>query len=306
MGLKEQQADTVVLDDDNQDDEAHTTDVDEAGSGETKDTADTSHTDDENSDADDTAASDDEVVITLGDEKPNPEDDENQQDSAAIRQLRAANREKQQRLRELEQKLESITKQQQPQATAVGEKPTLDGCDYDTDKFEAELDAWKERKRQADAEQKQRTEAEENARKDWQAKLDTYAKRKTELKVKDFEEAEETFKTATSVTQQGVILSGSEDPALVVAFLGKNPKKLAEFAAIKDPVKFAFAVAKLETQLKVTPRKAAPIPEKVVRGSAPVTGSSDSQLERLRAEAEKSGDYTKVHQYRRQLKAKQQ
>jgi hypothetical protein len=36
-----------------------------------------------------------------------------------------------------------------------------------------------------------------------------------------------------------------------------------------------------------------------------VSGSSDSTLERLRAEAEKTGDHTKVIRYKQQLKAKQ-
>ena len=67
-----------------------------------------------------------------------------------------------------------------------------------------------------------------------------------------------------------------------------------------DPVKFAFAVAKLETQLKVTNRKAAPPPESTVRGTGRVSGAVDSTLERLRADAEKTGDYSKVMQYKRQ------
>ena len=44
--------------------------------------------------------------------------------------------------------------------------------------------------------------------------------------------------------------------------LGKNPKKAKELGEITDPVKFAFAVAKLETQLTVTSRKQVPPPEK--------------------------------------------
>jgi hypothetical protein len=78
-----------------------------------------------------------------------------------------------------------------------------------------------------------------------------------------------------------------------------------ELSSIKDPVKFAFAVAKLETQLKVSNRKAAPPPEKVVKGTGRVSGSVDSTLERLREEAAKSGDMSKVIAYKRQMRAKQ-
>ena len=132
------------------------------------------------------------------------------------------------------------------------------------------------------------------------AKLNSYSKAKTELKVKDFDDAEATVQETLNSTQQGIILQGAENPALLVYALGKNPKKAKELASITDPVKYAFAVAKLETQLKVTNRKAAPPPEKTVRGTGPVSGTVDSQLERLRADAEKTGDYSKVMAYKRQ------
>jgi hypothetical protein len=67
-------------------------------------------------------------------------------------------------------------------------------------------------------------------------------------------------------------------------------------------VKFAFAVSKLESQLKVTNRKPATTPEKVLTGTGSTSGSVDSTLDKLRAEAEKTGDYTKVTAYKRKLK----
>jgi hypothetical protein len=84
--------------------------------------------------------------------------------------------------------------------------------------------------------------------------------------------------------------------------LGKNPKKAAELAKRSDPVEFAFAVARLEKDLKVSNRKSAPAPEKIVQNSGRVVSSAsvDSTLNRLRAEAERTGDYTKVMEYRRQ------
>jgi hypothetical protein len=100
------------------------------------------------------------------------------------------------------------------------------------------------------------------------------------------------------------VLQGADNPALVIYALGKNPKKAAELAKIEDPVKFAFAVAKLEKELKVTNRKAAPAPERMVSSTGRVSGAVDSTLERLRAEAEKTGNYTKVLQYKRQKAAK--
>jgi hypothetical protein len=89
----------------------------------------------------------------------------------------------------------------------------------------------------------------------------------------------------------------------VIYALGKNLKKAKELSEITDPVKFAFAVAKLEKDLKVTNRKAAPPPEKIVSGTGRSSGAVDSTLERLRAEAEKTGNMTKVIQYKAQKRA---
>ena len=100
--------------------------------------------------------------------------------------------------------------------------------------------------------------------------------------------------------QQGMIVQGAENPALLVYALGKNPKKAKELASITDPVKFAFAVAKLETNLKVTKRKASSRPESKINGTGRPSGSVDNTLDRLRAEAEKTGNYTKVSQYKKQ------
>lgn len=242
---------------------------------------------------------DDEVVVTIGEEPPASHEDEVAKAPEWVRELRKSSREKDRKIRELEDKLKTTTGAETKPAP-LGKKPTLEECDYDAEKFEAELASWYDRKRKAD-EEAARVEAEQKeAQKAWQAKLDSYGKAKAELKVKDFDDAEALVQENFSQTQQGIMLQGAENPALLVYALGKNPKKAKELASTTDPVKFAFAVAKLETQLKVTNRKAAPPPEKTVRGTGPVSGTVDSQLERLRAEAEKTGDYSKVMAYRRQ------
>jgi hypothetical protein len=215
-----------------------------------------------------------------------------------VRDLRKQHRELQKRNRELEAKLNQAPETQKAQE--VGKKPTLEDFDYDAERYEASLAEWFERKRQAD-EQVAKLQAErDNQAKEWQAKLEGYSKAKAELKVRDYDEAEDITKDTLNVVQQGVILQGAENPALLVYALGKNPKKAKELASISDPVKFAFAVAKLETQLKVTNRKAAPPPEKTVQGTGKVSGTVDSTLDRLRADAERSGDYSKVMAYKRQ------
>lgn len=244
----------------------------------------------------------DDVVVSIGEESPPSDEDENRAPEW-VRELRKSNREKDRRIRELEQERAAATKAST--VITVGDKPTLESCDYDTDRFEKDLEQWHERKRAADAEEQKKQDSQTKAQQAWQAKLDHYGKLKGELKVKDFEDAEQTVRDGFSVTQQGVILSGAENPAVVIYALGKNPKKAKELASIEDPVKFAFAVAKLETQLKVTPRKAAPLPESTVRGSAPVAGGTvDPNLKKLEEEADRTGDRSKVIAYRREQRRK--
>ena len=174
-----------------------------------------------------------------------------------------------------------LNQDQAPKTPEIGKKPTLEDFDYDAEKFEASLAQWFERKRQVD-EQAAKVQADiEKQQQEWQAKLEGYGKAKAELKVRDYDDAESLVQESFNVTQQGVILQGADNPALLVYALGKNPKKAKELASISDPVKFAFAIAKLETQLKVTNRKAAPPPEKTVQGTGRVSGTVDSTLDRL-------------------------
>jgi len=240
-----------------------------------------------------------EVVVTIGDEQPAEEEEPSKN---WVNELRKKNREDQKRIRELEAKLQ----QAQPQQAVprLGPKPTLEGMDYDSAKYEAALEQWYGQKRQVDEFQSRVKQAEQQQMQAWQAKLEAYGTAKQSLKVRDYDDAESTVQEALNTVQQGVLLQGADNPAMVVYALGKNPKKAKELAAITDPVKFAFAVAKLEAQLKVAPKRTPPPPEGAIRSTAPISGSVDSNLDRLRAEAERTGDYSKVFKYRQQLKAK--
>lgn len=244
----------------------------------------------------------DEVIVSIGDEKPQEAEEEAKAPNW-VRELRKTNTELKKKNRELEQKLRGASDESQA-PTKLGKKPSLEEFDYDTDKFEIALESWYETKRKVEEESEKARRAQEDQQKAWQAKLNEYGESKANLKVKDFEFAEEVVQEFFDVTQQGVMLQGAENPALVVYALGKNPKKAKEISSIKDPVKFAFAVAKLETQLKVTNRKAAPPPEKTVKGTGSLSGAVDSTLERLREEAAKTGNMSKVIAYKAQLRKK--
>lgn len=238
----------------------------------------------------------DEVVVSIGEDPPPQEEDRAPQ---WVRELRKSNREKERKIRELEAKLNSAPTETKP--VVLGKKPSLEECDYDSEEYERKIAAWYEDKRLYDTEQA-KAEAQRDAEtKAWQGKLDSYAKAKASLKVRDYDEAEAFALDTFSVTQQGIVLQGSEQPAVVIYALGKNQKKAKELSSITDPVKFAFAIAKLETQLKVTNRQAATSPERtIVSGGGRISGAIDPTLERLREEASRTGNMTKVIQYKTQ------
>lgn len=249
-----------------------------------------------NAASDDEGEGEDDVVVSIGEESP-PQEEEARAPEW-VRELRKANREKERKIRELEAKLNAAPTETKP--VALSKKPTLEDCDYDSEEYETKLAAWYEDKRRHDA-----AEAEAQAQRDaeakaWQDKLDSYAKARASLKVRDYEDAEAVALETFNVTQQGIVLQGSDNPALIIYALGKNTSKAKELASITDPVKFAFAVAKLETQLKVTNRKAAAAPERTIAtGGGRISGSVDSTLDRLREEALKTGDLSKVMAYKR-------
>ena len=250
--------------------------------------------------AEDDEGESDEVIVSIGEEAPPPE--EHTQAPEWVRELRKTNRELQRQNRELQGKLKS-TAQTETNPVVLGKKPSLEEHDYDAEKFEAAMADWFERKRKADdANAKQEAEV-MTQQKAWQSKLDGYGKAKAELRVKDYEDAEAVAQEVFNVTQQGIVLQGADNPALVIYALGKNPKKAKELSDIKDPLKFAFAVAKLEKELKVTNRKAAPPPERIVSGTGRVSGAVDSTLERLREDASRTGNMTKVIAYKAQKRS---
>jgi hypothetical protein len=249
-----------------------------------------------------TSEGDETVVITIGEEAPPSDEDEQIAAAPAwVKELRKTNREMARELRELkQQKAAPDTKADEE----VGSEPDMEDADidYDKDVFKRKWSEWNARKAAHEAKQKEQQNAQQAADDAWNAKLAGHDKAKADLKVPDYDDAEAVAAEALSVTQRAIIVSGADNSAMVMYALGKNPAKVKELSSIKDPVRFAFAVAKLETQLKVTPRKAPPVPERQVRGSTSVALSGDAELERLRADAERTGDMTKVMAYKKQKK----
>lgn len=237
----------------------------------------------------------DEVVVTIGDEEPK---EPSGPAPSWVRELRKAHKEMQKENKNLRAQLEEISKP--AGGDTLQAKPKLEDFEYDTEKYEQAITGWYDKKRELEAQKAEKDRAAQQQQEAWQNRLSEYEESKTKLKVPDFEDAEAVVTQQLDQTQQGIIIHGAENAPLVMYALGKNPERSRELAEIKDPVKFAFAVAKLEKDLKVRNRKAPPPPEKKLSGAAPSSGSADSTLERLREEAARTGDYTKVARYKRQ------
>jgi mannitol-1-phosphate/altronate dehydrogenase len=241
-------------------------------------------------------AEQDEVVVSFGDEEQEqPEED--QPAPAWVKELRKQNRELQKKLKEVEAQTS-----QKEREVELGAKPTLEACDYDAERFETELLAWNSRKAEADAKAKAKREEQDATQAEWQNRLQSYSEAKQNLRVRDFDEAEDAVREILTVTQQGIVLQAADDPAKLVYALGRNPAKAKELAGVKDPVKFAVAVAKLEMKLTVTPRKPSATPESRVTGTGKTPATAQARLDDLRKQAEASGDYTEYLAAKRKAK----
>lgn len=255
-----------------------------------------------------------EVVITLGDDSP-PSEGEDEAPAAApawVKELRRADREKARLLREKDAKIaeyEAKLAAANAPDSAPTAKPTLADCDYDEEVFEEKLDAWKEQDRSVKAKVQAEAEAKAKQQQEWEAKRTAYDSAKSSLKVADFDDAEDTLKATFSDMQQAVLLEAVDSAdmqAKLVYALGNNLAELKRLAAITNPIKLGIAVAELEKKLKVTTTKKPPAPEKEISGRTTAVGVQDTKLARLQAEAARTGNMTELFAYQREQRRKEQ
>ena len=243
--------------------------------------------------ADEPEADDSSILVTLDDEED--EDDASQ----PFRELRQQNRELTKRLKELESGKDAEA------VVDVGEKPKLSDFDYDSDKFSEALLSWNERKREADAKAQAEREAGEQLAAEYQERLAGYRSAAKSLGVKDFDAAEEVVKETLPEVVQSIIVDNAKRPELVTYALGKNPdlmKDLPKGGSFRDAAKAAYMLGQIEANLKVTGMKKKPKPEGRIATGAKSLATGERQLEKLREEAAKTGDYTKVNAYRRKAR----
>ncbi|WP_323141294.1 hypothetical protein [Massilia phyllosphaerae] len=280
-------------------DDAHVDDQDDAP-------ADGTPGDDANASADDQPAdADDEMVITLGDEAPAPTEEDQLElsphQNAAWARMRKTERELKQRVRELEQLTQAGQQQAAPKVDEVGPEPTLEGCDFDAEAYAEAKVAHAEKKRTAETKAAAARQEQEAAQAEWTKTQRDYRSAASALKVNGFEDAEAAVTAVLSPTQIGIMLQAAspQSAAQLVAALGRAPAELKKLADIKNPIKYTVAVAELVGKLKVAPKKQAPPAERQLRSSAGGATGVDNTLAKLQADADKSGDRSKVAAYLR-------
>ena len=221
---------------------------------------------------------DDLDIISIGDEENETDKEEKEAEAKApewVKNLRRETKEKARRIKELEQELAKRNTPQVQDDEVLPPKPSLDddGIDYDQEKYDEAMEQWRNKKQAIENRKKEAQQAQEQAQQEWQAQVQGYEEKKKQLKVKDFDIAEDNVKNTLNVVQQAIIIKGASNPEQVIYALGKNPSKAKELANINDPIKFAFAVANLERGIVVKKREA-PKPESTVKGSATTSGGA--------------------------------
>ena len=239
--------------------------------------------------------------ISFEGEAPDPVEEEAKEAPSWVKELRKKHRESEREKKQLEKELLDIKAKLEPALKPLPERPKFEDFAYDEDKFDAALQDWHETKLKHNAKQQEEQKQAEAAQQKFLERRDAYEIRKSEIarKVPDMQEAEELVVAMFDETKQGILLTAAEDPAQLIYALGKNPKKLQDLASIDDPIRFTAEAAKLEARMKVTKRTPKATPERKIQGSGSAS-SSENHLERLREEAQKTGDYSKVIAYKRQ------
>lgn len=208
------------------------------------------------------------------------------------------------RAAEAELAAERALKAAPAQDEPLPEKPTIEGCNYNTDVYDEKLREYfaaeqkvKDKRQALIAEEVAKTE-------DYQKRLGNYISAKQSMRVPDFDTAESMVRSKLSIAQQNVLIRCCDDPATTILALGRSKRALDDLAAIKDVDRFANSLGKLEGKIAVT-KKSPPPPESKIRGNAGSGGgvSLATQLEAAEREADRTGDRTRVQQIKRQMAA---
>ncbi len=258
-----------------------------------------------------------EVEIVVNGEEAKPEE-EPPKDGKAWSKARAAERELKAENARLRRELEVRT---QPAAAAdPGPEPQLADPDIEWDeaKLKAKHARWIKATEAHEAEKVQASQKAEKQRVAWEEKKSVIVKSRDELirkmpkseKSLGYLDLEANVDAALASDRLGKMAAimhvcGEKTP-MVVAALGRDPARLKDLAEEDDMARFIAKVSKLEDKVQEKKKGTTPPPpEKKIGGTGGGSGAVDRTLERLRAIAEKTNNYTDVNRHIREQERKQ-
>ncbi len=223
-------------------------------------------------------------------------DDESEEVKQApkwVKEVRNQNRELKRKLKEYEAK--------QSQSTGIQtlrEKPTLEDYDYDDEAYQKDLDEWYQEKQQFENQKQQVEQQIQQVQKRFNDEAEIIRTNKP-----DFQEKIDKVAQVLPIERQNFILGKAKNPAKLSYLLGNSPEKLAQLAELDD-IDYIKQIGVLEYQMQQgktkqrNPNKPKPRKHKTPSGSSGV----DMRLQKLQEQAEKTGNYTEVIRYKKQLK----
>lgn len=223
-------------------------------------------------------------------------------DSAAWARMRKAEQEAKAEAARLKRELEAAKASTTTGAASdPGPEPTIESCDYDEALLKARLREYDRNVAQHEAEKAKAAERATQQHREAQGRVDAYNVARVEALAKypGYEAAETTVGSALTADRLDVLVRNAGNLTRVVYALGQRPELLEKFARETDRDRLVAELVKLEVSMKERKKGTqAPPPERSPRGAG-APGADNSTLERLRAKAEKTGDYTEVNAWKR-------
>lgn len=213
------------------------------------------------------------------------------------------------RLREREEELKAL--KGGPKVDDVGERPTLEACDFDDDRFERELAEYIGRKRTAEERESQANAVRERQAARWNDQRRDLDDGFADLRVPGKDAARAAVEEAfTGEAFAYLVKAAGKKAAPYLYALGNSAEKRAELKALVDEGSWAEFIATAAIQsneVTMQRRKPTTTPEQQHRGtSGGGAHNSDAKLARLEAAAAKPGaDRTELIAYKRQLRDRQ-
>lgn len=209
-----------------------------------------------------------------------------------VKKVREENRELKRQLKQRES--------QQFEQQVLREKPTLDDHDYDSDAFEQDYAQWLQEKQQVDAQVHAERQKYQQYHERYKADVDAI-----KAKAPDYDEVELSVVDVLSEQKQGLLQMLVDNPAKVVYALGKNSPAQLERLSKLDDIQFAKQIVLMEMQMSSkTKSRNQNKPKPKTHELEGAAGGADTRLAKLEAEADRTGDRSKVAAYKKQMKSK--